>query len=202
MRTTWETPPAAPSQARPSARRSRTRSGSRTISDAIGSTWYAWRAPATGWTTFDTCGSAFDTVLAVYSGDALETLAQLAVDDDSCGSATSRVRIRAEQGAVYRIAVRDFEGDTGRFELHWRPSPPPANDAFSRATLVRGANGRTAGTTVGTSRQRGEPRHVRRTTGTAWYRWIAPATRWESFATCGSGFDTVVAVYRLRPLHA
>ena len=162
----------------------------------IASTWYVWRAPMTGWTTFDTCGSAFDTVVAVHSGDELRSLAQLAVDDDSCRSGTSRVRLRVEQGVVYRIAVRGFESDTGEFELHWRPSPPPLNDAFARAAVLRGASGSTDGTTIGTGRERGEPAPARRTTGSAWYRWVAPATRWVSFATCGSGFDTVVAVYR------
>jgi hypothetical protein len=44
------------------------------------SVWYTWRAPASGIVTFDTRGSAFDTVLAVYVGGAFPSLTELASD--------------------------------------------------------------------------------------------------------------------------
>ena len=38
------------------------------------SVWYAWTAPSSGTWTFDTIGSAFDTLLAVYTGSTVEQL--------------------------------------------------------------------------------------------------------------------------------
>lgn len=69
------------------------------------SLWYCWTAPNTGVFSWDTLGSTFDTLLAVYTGDAVDSLTLVASDDDSGGAGTSRVSISATAGAAYRIAV-------------------------------------------------------------------------------------------------
>ena len=38
------------------------------------SVWFHWTAPVTGEITIDTCGSDFDTLLAAYTGDAVNAL--------------------------------------------------------------------------------------------------------------------------------
>src|SRR6185436_9939202 len=38
------------------------------------SVWYCWTAPISGTTTFDTIGSSYNTLLAVYVGNAVNTL--------------------------------------------------------------------------------------------------------------------------------
>jgi hypothetical protein len=86
--------------------------------------WYRWTAPSSGPTTFETCGSAFDTILAAYTGDALETLTLLRYSDDACGL-SSRITLDAQEGLTYHIVV-DGYSDSGDFILRWNRNPPPA----------------------------------------------------------------------------
>ena len=69
------------------------------------SVWFRWTAPGSGSVAFDTAGSAFDTLLAVYAGTNLAVLTEVASNDDAAGVLTSRVAFQAEQGVAYAIAV-------------------------------------------------------------------------------------------------
>src|SRR5262249_24451502 len=73
------------------------------------SVWYRW-TPATGGTaTIDTFGSAFDAVLAVYTGSSLAGLTAVAGNDDASGSVRqSSVTFSASAGTVYWIAVDGY----------------------------------------------------------------------------------------------
>jgi hypothetical protein len=87
------------------------------------SVWYCWTAPASGTTAFDTIGSNFDTLLAVYTGSAVNALTWVASDNDSGGNLTSRVIFNATGGQTYHIAVDGAGGATGNLVLNWyRPS--------------------------------------------------------------------------------
>src|SRR5204863_11452 len=46
------------------------------------SAWYTWTAPSSGTTYFDTHGSSFDTLLAVYKGTSVSALTRVASNDD------------------------------------------------------------------------------------------------------------------------
>ena len=83
------------------------------------SVWYSWRAPATGIVTFDTRGSAIDTVLAVYVGNSLQTLVEIASDDDSAGFHSSRVSWNAVAGTDYRVFIDGVTGETGNYVCNW-----------------------------------------------------------------------------------
>jgi Ca2+-binding RTX toxin-like protein len=87
------------------------------------SVWYRWTAPSSGLVSFDTVGSNFDTVVGVYLGTSVPDLGRVAVNDDDpfLGCCSSRVSFRATQGQTYRIAVDGFEGESGTFNLSWRP---------------------------------------------------------------------------------
>jgi hypothetical protein len=82
------------------------------------SVWFTWVAPATGTATFDTGGSAFDTLLAVYTGTAVGALRQIAANDNY-GGPTSRVSFTAVSGTTYRIAVDGRRGAYGSYVLGW-----------------------------------------------------------------------------------
>jgi hypothetical protein len=82
------------------------------------SVWYTWRAPATGIVTFDTRGSTFDTVLAVYAGD-LTRLTELASDDDGGNFHTSQVSWNAQAGVDYHVAIDGVTGETGNYVCNW-----------------------------------------------------------------------------------
>ena len=81
--------------------------------------WMTWRAPASGVVTFNTLGSLFDTVLAVYTGDSLTTLTPVAANDDHNGLLTSRVQFNAVAGQEYHVAVDGFAFAIGEALLKW-----------------------------------------------------------------------------------
>ena len=90
--------------------------GGRTASTSV---WARWEAPGSGIVTFDTKGSAFDTTLAVYTGESLESLTLRGADADSGGYLTSQLRINASESEIYYIAVDGFNGSTGDVLLSW-----------------------------------------------------------------------------------
>lgn len=90
------------------------------------SIWYQWQAPSTGSVTFNTSGSGFDTVMGVYTGNAVTSLAVIAQHDDVVPGTlrTSSVTFNATAGTTYRIAVDGYNnsgagGDFGAVTLNW-----------------------------------------------------------------------------------
>jgi hypothetical protein len=165
------------------------------------SIWFSWTAPSSATATINSCGSTFDTALAVYTGNAVNSLAAVARNDDgaSCPDGTedrSFVAFPTVAGTTYRIAVDGFEQAAGAVTLNWALRTAPANDPFARARTIRGARGRVAGTNLGATRQSGEAQHGGTGTASVWYRWRAPRTMRVVFATCGAGFDSLLGLYR------
>ena len=156
------------------------------------SVWYSWTAPSAGRATFSLCWSEFDSLLAVYTGDQLTQLQQVAADDDGCGD-QSRVSFSAAAGVTYRIAVDGTDGATGYFELDWGIAP--ANDDFAAAAELPGDSGTVDGDTFYATLEVGEPEHGSYGAGSVWYRWTAPSTGPATFELCDSDFDTLLAVY-------
>jgi hypothetical protein len=88
------------------------------------SVWYRWDAPATGSVRIRTAGSSFDTLLAVYTGGAVDALTPVAANDDVGGGVpTSEATFGAEAGTTYRVAVDGYGGDVGAVALAIEPTP-------------------------------------------------------------------------------
>jgi len=84
------------------------------------SIWYRWTAPANGPVDFNTLGSDFNTVLAIYTGDSVTNLTPVAADiADVGGAMTSRVDFEATAETTYQIAVDGARGDAGDLILSW-----------------------------------------------------------------------------------
>ena len=83
------------------------------------SVWYTWTAPLAGIATFDTQGSTFDTVLAVYTGPSLDNLVEVASDDDSGGFHTSRVQWNATENTTYHVAIDSLAAEEGTYNCRW-----------------------------------------------------------------------------------
>lgn len=83
------------------------------------SVWYVWTAPAAGIARFSTAGSAFDTLLAVYTGSALNNLVSVVEDEDGGKFYTSEVAFNASAGAAYQIAIDGFANRSGDYVLSW-----------------------------------------------------------------------------------
>ena len=84
------------------------------------SVWYKWTAPSNGFFTFNTDGSNIDTILAVYSGNAVNNLSEVISNNNEVTAvsflSTSRVTFFALSGQVYKIAVA---GSQGTIRLQW-----------------------------------------------------------------------------------
>lgn len=92
------------------------------LSGDSGSAWWRWTAPATRRYSVSTWGSAFDTVLAIYSGDNIANLGTVAFNDDAPGGGRhSLATFTAFEGAAYRIAVAGFLGAEGYVALEIGP---------------------------------------------------------------------------------
>jgi hypothetical protein len=156
------------------------------------SVWYTWTAPHSGRMTLSLCYSEFDTLLAVYTGDQLIDLQQVAADDNGCGEG-SRVTFTTSAEATYRIAVDGANGATGYFELDWGLGPP--NDDFAAAVVNDGDSGTVSGDNWYATTEAGEPEHGPYGGSSVWYRWTAPSSGPATFDLCDSSFDTLLAVY-------
>ncbi len=165
--------------------------------DGSHSVWYVWTAPASGSATFDTEGSDFDTVLAIYTGTTVNTLTLTDDDDDGGSGATSQVRFGAIAGQRYFIAVDGFDDDEGAVILRWDlATGKPANDDTARAQVIVGNAGQVSEDNRGATQESGEPNHADQIGGASvWYQWTAPASGTATFDTRGSIFDTLLAVY-------
>jgi uncharacterized delta-60 repeat protein len=84
------------------------------------SVWYKWVAPADGEVSLDTLGSGLDTVLAVYTGNSLSTLNQVAANDDLYP--TFSIPGAGQIGQVNEVGM--MSDDTSL------PAPPPATLVF------------------------------------------------------------------------
>ena len=156
------------------------------------SIWYSWTAPADGNVAFTTSGSTFDTLLAVYTGAAVDGLTPVAANDDDPGGdgGVSTVSFVVSSGVTYSVAVDGFSGKIGFVELRWHPAP--ANDNFADAEVLPSTSSGTAtGDARGATLEPGEPPSG----PTIWYSWTAPADGTYKFDTVGSNFDTFLAVY-------
>jgi hypothetical protein len=177
------------------------------------SVWYRWTASASGPAAFrltdTTYPFGFDPVLAAYTGPSVTALSPVAGNDDWRDKRQSRISFTAVAGTTYWIAVdgrdgREAEVDflwyQGGFVLRWNSGPPPPNDNFSSARVVSGDYGSEQHTTVGATREPGEPRHWQAEDGGAsvWFRWTAPVAGHVTFgihsASDVAGLDA--ALYR------
>jgi hypothetical protein len=100
-------------------------------SSAKYSSWWTYTAPADGVVHLDTCAKYSDTVLAVYTGTALDALTPVASNDDTpgCGplETGSSVDFAATAGTTYRIALDDkMYGTKVRLTYGGPGAPPPA----------------------------------------------------------------------------
>ncbi len=92
------------------------------------SVWLQWTAPSSGLALFNTLGSSFGTLLAVYQGSSLLNLTPAASDGDDGPYSSSSVAFFAAAGQTYVIAVDGVRPQSGDIVLSWsmqNPGPIP-----------------------------------------------------------------------------
>ena len=168
-------------------------------SAAAKSVWWTFTAPISGTCSLRTLGSAFDTVLAVYTGTSVGALRAVVSNDNSTSMVLdSTVSFAAVKGTIYRIAVDGKSGASGAIQLSASllGGVAPANDNFAAATVLTGTTFSVSGSNIGATLQTGEPKHAGTTGGkSVWWSWTAPSTGTFTLATTGSSFDTTLAIY-------
>ncbi len=104
------------------------------------SIWWRWTAPVAGPVTISTKGSAFKTLLAVYTGTSVTGLTVIASDINSLGDTNrSNISFNALSGTTYNIAVDGYNGASGRINLSLAAASTGA--PLQVVELSRAANG-------------------------------------------------------------
>lgn len=170
-------------------------------SAASASVWWVWTAPTSTWVTVNTLGSDFDTVLAVYTGNALGSLTEVASSDDYYAECLqSLVEFDATAGVTYRIAVDGKYGAQGEIALTVRAdSLASSNETFATRTTLAGLPTSVSASNTMAVGQAGVP-SVGGFGGLTpqsalWWSWTAAASCVMEADTRGSTFDTVLGVY-------
>jgi len=157
------------------------------------SLWWSWTPSASANVTFDTTGSGFDTLLAIYTGTDVGSLTPVASNDNATGTA-SRLQLNVTMGMTYQIAVDGKGGATGLALLNI--GSVPANDNFAGAQVVTGESVLVKTTNANASREAGEPLILGNNGGRSlWYRWTAPSTKRYQISAYSIDVDTLAAVY-------
>jgi Zn-dependent metalloprotease len=122
-------------------------------SPGTASIWFKFTAGSNGPATITTCNSNFDTILAVYTGNAVNALSRVVDNDDNgtgaCsetnGNLRSRVTFAAVSGTTYRIAVDGFSTNKGAVTLNWTIPAAPAPTGISGTVTAAGTGTPIAG---------------------------------------------------------
>lgn len=186
------------------------------------SIWFRWIVPATGRFLVDTRGSSFTTRLDVYTGESLADLRLLGSSSFANADNTSEVVFQAYEAQSLHFRVTGENNQSGQVHLSLRSFTPPANDAFSGATVVvlNPLEGNTFAdpfNNTGATREPGEPWHAfHETSGTEspgehtlWWRYTPTphqAGRTTASAigpgrtSCAIAVYTGSAVHNLQPV--
>jgi hypothetical protein len=173
--------------------------------------WYSVTA-GPGSVTVDTYGSNFDTVLAVYTGSAVNSLSLVGCNDDSSATKQSQVTFPTSPGTTYHIQAGGYASAGGNLILHVARTAP-VNDSFD-ARIPVAVPTQAVANTDGATVQGGEPTFIpcraiepgppdwifypatQAGIGqTVWYKLNPAAGTVVTIDTQGSSFDTVLAVY-------
>lgn len=158
------------------------------------SVWFA--LTARGRLSIDTCGSSFDTRLAVYTGSSLATLTRIAENDDAsdCGTGGSRIEVRTGSTQKLWVAIDGKGGAVGTYRL----TTGPGNDDFADASATQGDSlGIDLGTLARATAETGEPAHDGSPAASSiWYRWTPTRTGLATLSSCTpSGKAPRLAIY-------
>ena len=98
--------------------------------------WYEYVPTSSGMVQVDTVGSDFDTVLAIWTGDSLTTLTNVACDDDGAVEPGSMAIFPVTASTPYLIQVGGYDGEAGGLSL--RVGPPTSGSISGRVTSDTG----------------------------------------------------------------
>ncbi|MBX7157879.1 MAG: hypothetical protein K1X66_05790 [Verrucomicrobiae bacterium] len=180
------------------------------LADTTNSVWWTWTAPANGDYAFLTLGSDFDTVLALYEGNAVNMLTTLASNNDANLGGTNIVKrsylhLNLTNSQTVQIAVSGTGPDkSNKGQIKLQIAQRPINDDFANAQPLSGPTLTTNATTLGASKESSEPQLQPTAPGSAsiWWQWSPPTNGSYVVSTEGTGFDSLLGVYTGNSLNA
>ncbi len=173
------------------------------------SVWYTYTPSCRGLLEVSTCGSSYDTVLAVYTGTC-DNLTEIACNDDSC-SLQSEIRdLVVEVGDPLLIEVTDYGSPGGgnlalHLDFQCGGAPPGAelvNDHCPDAVVIEAVpfdppllDTTQATTDAGDPLQSCTYDGLAANANSVWYTYTPARHGLADISTCGSDYDTVLTVY-------
>ncbi|MEK6702391.1 MAG: hypothetical protein AABZ53_09020 [Planctomycetota bacterium] len=163
--------------------------------------WYRYNPGCAGAVTITTCGSAFDTKIAVYNGCPVGPDSAIICNDDSAacgaGSLQSSMTFNATAGASYMVRVGGFNGATGTGTMSITnagclPPTPPSNDECSGAIWIPAGSYVQGDNTLATSDGSAVCVTSR---NEIWYKYRPQTSATITVDTIGSGRDTVLSLH-------
>ncbi|MDB6056722.1 MAG: hypothetical protein JWO95_566 [Verrucomicrobiales bacterium] len=159
--------------------------------------WYTFSTSSSGAITISTCGSSFDTMLAIYTGScgALTQVSGGCNDDNGpgCVATTASLTFNATAGVTYRVLAGGKSGASGNLNIV-ATLPPPTNDQCNGAIAMTAGTVYTMNTATATAT--GDPApSCGSTSKGVWYSYTPGASDTVTISTCGSDFDTILAAY-------
>ncbi|MFO0857990.1 MAG: hypothetical protein U0640_11600 [Phycisphaerales bacterium] len=160
--------------------------------------WYRFTPSCDTTVSIDTSGSAFDTVLSMYTGTC-GALTQVACNDNVFpGNTWSSLFRNVDGGTTYFVRVAGRNGAFGNFNLNVEASEPDNDNCGNPAAIDVGSGtwSNCAATTDGFPDDNCLSFGSSQTYKDVWYYWYAPCEGEASVNTFGSSFDTRVTVYQ------
>lgn len=160
--------------------------------------WYRIATPGPGQFQVNSCGSPFNTVLALYTacGEV-----PIACDDDAGGVCGDDARVQIATPEVpteYLIRVSGNSGANGNYTIRMAFSPAGSGNDECPLALPIGDE-TVSGTTRNTNRDGFSSCGLFGTAPDVWYLYTPSQTCTTQFDLCGSAFDTVLSVFDLCP---
>jgi hypothetical protein len=197
--------PSVPFTARTNTRSATLEPGEpQTCQPSTGTVWYRYTPRADIGVSASTIGSAFSTVMAVYSGTSFGNLVSLACKDAPTYGPSYKVSFRALKGRIYFFQIGGVGTASGDLIFNLDPTPRPPNDNFSNATVLSKLPATDHTNTAGASLEPGEPQPSCQSSvgATVWYRYTPPVDMPLAVTMFGSDFPTVVGIYTGNHLNA
>jgi hypothetical protein len=174
-----------------------------TTLDTAPGVWHTLTIPTDGDynVSVDTFGSVFDTKLGVFSGNCNDLIC-IGGNDDSGGTAQSKVLFTGAAAQTYYIYVTGFNTSSGEYDINIScvliPPLPPGNDLCENAVLIECGSQSQGDTSSATNTN--APSACETVLDTApgvWYTLPLPTDGDYNVSvdTFGSGFDTKLGVF-------
>ncbi|MFO0833283.1 MAG: hypothetical protein U0637_15735 [Phycisphaerales bacterium] len=174
--------------------------------------WFKWTSgTCVNPMTISTCGSGFDTKLAVYQGATCpSTTSAIQCNDDTTGCAGgagaglgSSVTFTPAANTTYLIRIGGYTPSGGSpntgngtltiVEPNCAPQPP-ANDSCATAQWAAAGTTYTGSTSLATNDGTATCGSAT-TSPDVWYKYLPQTSGSVTISTCGSGYDTVLSVH-------